>query len=65
MIAYVLDKDIPGEKILQDIQNLIAKFKSGSQDKIPILYIDIRTISHDDTSIIPKIEHKKPDDCFT
>jgi hypothetical protein len=65
MISYVLDKDIPGEKILQDIQNLIAKFKSSSQDKIPILYIDIRTISHDDASIIPKIECKKSVDCST
>ena len=65
MIAYILDKNIPGEKILQDIQSLVAKFKQNSQDKIPVLYIDIRTISHEDTSIIPKIEYKNPDDCST
>ena len=65
MIAYVLDKDISGEKILQDIQNLIAKFKQNSQNKTPVLYIDIRTISSEDTSIIPKIEHKKITNCST
>ena len=65
MIAYILDKNIPGEKILQDIQSLVTKFKQNSQDKTPILYIDIRTINHEDTSIIPKIEYKNPDDCST
>ena len=65
MISYVLDKEISGEKILQDIQNLITKFRESSQDKIPILYIDIRTISHEDTSLIPKIEYKNPEHCPT
>lgn len=65
MISYVLDKDISGEKLLQDINNLVENFRKSNSDKIPILYIDIRTISHEDTSLIPKIEYKKPVDCST
>lgn len=59
MIAYVLDKDISGEKLLQEINNLVENFRKSNSDKTPILYIDIRTISHEDTSIIPKITHEK------
>ena len=66
MIAYVLDKDISGEKILQDISNLVAKFREHSQDQIPILCIDIKTISREDTTMIPKLEHKILDlNCIT
>lgn len=66
MIAYVLDKEISGEKILQDIQNLIIKFKEAGQDKTPILYIDVKTISMEDTTLIPKLEHKILDpNCIT
>lgn len=59
MIAYVLDKDISGEKLLQEINTLVENFRKSNSDKTPILYIDIRTISHEDTSIIPKITHEK------
>jgi len=58
MIAYVLDKEITGEKILQDINGLINKFKQTNPQNIPILTISIKTISHEDTSLIPKLEHK-------
>ena len=62
MIAYRLDKNIDGQKILDDIQNLVQKFMQKEADQIPILYIDIRSITQDDTSMIPKIEYK---DCTT
>jgi hypothetical protein len=66
MIAYVLDKEISGEKILQDIQKLIVEFKNTSPESIPILYIDIRTITREDTTLIPKIEHHSLEpDCLT
>ena len=59
MKSYRLDKKIDGNKILQDIQDLITQFKHNNPDKIPLLYVDIRTISYDDTSHIRKLEHKK------
>jgi hypothetical protein len=66
MIAYVLDKEISGEKILQDIQKLIVEFKNNSPESIPILYIDIKTITREDTTLIPKIEHHSLEpDCLT
>ena len=48
MKAYKLDKNINGEKILKDIQDLVAKFNRENPNKIPILYIDIRTITSED-----------------
>ena len=66
MIAYVLDKDIVGEKILKDIQKLVIEFRKENPNKIPILYMDIKPIAHDDTSLIPKLKHKILDeDCST
>lgn len=66
MIAYVLDKEINGEKLLQDIQGLIRKFKQTSQGEIPVLVISLKTISRDDTTMIPKLVHKNLDpDCTT
>lgn len=57
MIAYVLNKEIRGEQILQDIYNLIVDFKQNNKDTVPILYIDIKTITKEDTTLIPKIEY--------
>jgi hypothetical protein len=68
MIAYVLNKEISGEKILQDVQKLIVDFKhnNNNKDKVPILYIDIKTITREDTTLIPKIEyHSLEPDCHT
>ena len=58
MIAYVLDKEIGAERILGDINNLINKFRTHSPEQIPVLVIDIKSITRDDTSLIPKLEHK-------
>ena len=59
MKSYRLDKKIEAEKILKDIQDLIEKFSQNNSNKIPILYIDIRTITSEDTSLIPKLEYKE------
>jgi len=58
MRYYVLNKGISGEKILSDINSLVQKFQQSSPDKTPVLVIDIKSISYDDTSMIPKLEHK-------
>ena len=66
MIAYVLDKEISGEKILKNIQKLIVEFKNNNPESIPILYIDIKTITREDTTLIPKITHHSLEpDCLT
>lgn len=62
MIAYRLDKNIDGEKLLKDVQNLVKEFMQKQPDKIPILYIDIRSITREDTSPITKITYV---DCTT
>jgi hypothetical protein len=58
MIAYVLNKQIDGEKILKDIQQLVNSYNKNYPNQTPVLTISIRTISHDDTSLIPKLEFK-------
>lgn len=63
MIAYVLTKEISGQKILQDINGLLEKFKKDNKDAIAILTINIKTISDDNTSLIPKLTYEG--DCTT
>lgn len=66
MIAYNLDTNISGEKLLKDINSLIDYFRKNSPDKIPILYIDIRPVTSIDTSLILKLEHKEINtDCIS
>jgi hypothetical protein len=58
MIVYKLDNNLKPEKIIQDIQRLINKFLQNNSNQNALLYINIKTISHDDTSLIPKLEYK-------
>lgn len=58
MIAYSLNKNISLENLSKDINNLIEQFRKQHPEKIPILTINIRSISKDDTSLIPKLEYK-------
>jgi hypothetical protein len=58
MLAYILDKNISGEKILKDIQKLVRKYHTDSQDQTKILTITIKTITSDNHSFIPKLELK-------
>jgi hypothetical protein len=57
MIAYKLDKQISGEKLLKDIDKMIQGHK-GSKDSM-ILFIEIRSVNYEDHSLIPKLEYKK------
>ena len=56
MLAYALDKPIDGNKLLQDIQNLIQK-ESGSGDSM-VLVVKLQKVSYESTSHIPKLEYK-------
>lgn len=57
-IFYKLDHQIDGQKLLNNIQSIINKFQQNNKDSMPILCISIKTITHEDTSFIPKLEHK-------
>lgn len=54
MIYYNLNKEIPAEKILQDIQKLINKENDLSSKILKISLQQIRDSSGD--SLLPKIE---------
>jgi hypothetical protein len=58
MIVYSLNKNISGDKILKDINSMIENFKKHNSATDILLVIDIKTISHDDNSLIPKLEYK-------
>lgn len=60
MLAYRLDKQIPSEKIIQDIQKLVSS-RSKETDSL-VLVISLKSISNTDTTLIPKITFK---DCTT
>ena len=54
-VYYKLDKNLDGNRIIQDIKNLLR-----GRENLPnsILEIRIKTIDHTDTSMILKIEYK-------
>lgn len=56
MLAYRLDKQIPAEKIIQDIQKLVSS-RSDENDSL-VLVITLNKITNTDTTLIPKIEYK-------
>ena len=58
MIAYCLNQNINGQKILEDIQKLVSqKIQQNHESKSLVLVIDIKEVAHDTTSLIPKIEY--------
>lgn len=59
MLAFTLDKNIDGRKLLHQIQNLISKFQLENQGTQALLVIDIKTISQDNNNFIPKLEYKQ------
>jgi hypothetical protein len=59
MIYYKLDKNLSGEKILQDIQKLIAKNNNNNNGEL-ILVISVKQIiNYSGDSLIPKLEYKE------
>lgn len=63
MIAINLNQNISCEYVCYKIQNLIERH-NRIDNKEYILVINIKEISSDNSSIIPKIEYK-PDVCST
>jgi len=57
MLSYSLRNSITIEKLQKDINNLISRTKESHENLI--LYIDIRKISYEDNSLIPKLEFKE------
>ena len=60
MLAYRLDKQIPAEQIIQDIQKLVSG-RNEETDSL-VLVISLKNIANTDTTMIPKITSK---DCST
>lgn len=58
MLAYILNQNIDGNKLLSDIQKLISKFQQDNPNVTPIVIVDIKSVSYEDTSLIPKLETK-------
>jgi hypothetical protein len=56
MLAYSLHQQINGEKLLQDIQNMIQK--EARSDVSLMLVIKLQEITSESTCHILKIEHK-------
>lgn len=57
MLAYVLNKNIDSQKLLQDIQNLINNHPKESNDTL-VLTIRVTNIQQDVVDDIPKLEYK-------
>jgi hypothetical protein len=59
MISYCLNKEINGQKLLEDIQKIVTNKISETQDPASlVLVIDVKQISQTTTEHIIKIEHK-------
>lgn len=58
MLAYSLHSNIEVNTLMNDINKLISQHKDHSPDTTPILCICIKTVSYDDTSLIPKLPYK-------
>lgn len=58
MLSYVLNKEISGDIILRDIQQLVQKQLNTQSGNDMVLVIDIKSISRTIDDHIPKIEYK-------
>jgi len=57
MLAYVLNKNIDGQKLLQDIHDLINNYPKDKNDSL-VLTIRLTKIEQDSTAHIAKLEYK-------
>jgi hypothetical protein len=60
VLAYKLNSQIDGEKLLKSIQQLVQK-SVVDQSKEYLLIIKIENIAYDENSAIPKLEYKNLD----
>jgi len=58
MLAYKLSNNIDGNKLISDIQKLIQRSVQPSNQNIEhLLIITVKEITHDDNSLISKLEY--------
>lgn len=60
MLAYKLNQNINGEKLLQSIQKLVHK-TATDPNKEYLLIIKLQEICYNDDASIPKLEHHNLD----
>lgn len=58
MLAYSLNKNISVEKIFSDINKMIENFRQQDDTTDILLVIDIKAVTQDNNSLIPKLEYK-------
>ena len=59
MLAIKLDKNLSCEKICQSLQAIVTRFQeSGGDMEQSFIVVDIKTISQNEESSIPKLEFK-------
>jgi len=58
MIFYSLQNDISLNKLQKDVQKLVQQHLSSHKKSDSYLFIDIKTVDHNSTKHIPRIEHK-------
>lgn len=59
MLAFKLNnQNIDSAKLLHQIQHMINKFSQSNPGVECLLVIDIKTVTSDDSSFIPKLEYK-------
>lgn len=56
MIMYTLNKDINGQKLLEDIQKMVQNKLSQTSNTL-VLVIDIKEVVQDSDAHIPKITY--------
>lgn len=56
MLVYKLDKPIPAEKLIKDVERLVSKNATNIENLV--LVITLHPITDTNTTLIPKIEYK-------
>jgi len=66
-LYYSLAREISGEKLLQDISNMVKKFMENNGDgNNSVLVVEIHRVSdHSGDSLLPKLPYKNTEDCST
>jgi hypothetical protein len=55
MIYYKLDKELSGQKILEDLQKLISNY--NSKDSVLVISVK-KIIDYNGDSLLPKLEYR-------
>lgn len=60
-LYYNLKNNISAEKLVKDIQSMVTSAAQNNKSEDLILHIEIRTVTNNDHSLIPKLEYKNTD----